>query len=235
MKGILNAFRGEMRKLGKRKKYNVLFILFLTMYLLGRVIARATRVSAASGIAMGNALFSLYLPLIAFLAVHDLIAAEIHDKSIQHCLIKPVTRMEVYFAKCLAVLIKCARHAFYIVAADYVLSFAGLNAGSLLQAVYVLFDLIPLMTLIAFSALIAVVVSNSALSMLLTLVLYALMHIAGSFLGVSPVLFTSYLNWHGMLHGGLSAIGFIERFLAVAAPGALFTVLGAIVLERKRF
>ncbi len=235
MTGLRNALRGERRKLDRRKKYTVLFVLFLIAYLIGRAVAFFTDITGASGVVMGNSLLVFYLPLIAFMAVNDLIASEIRNKSIQHCLVKPVTRMTVYFAKCLAVLIKCARHACGLIVIDYIFMMFNLNAGSYIQTVYMLFDLIPLMTLIAFSALIAVIIQNSALSMLLTLVLYAGMHVAGSFLGVSPILFTSYLNWHGMLHGGISLIGFIERILAVAAPGVLFTVLGAIVLERKRF
>ncbi|MBQ9854639.1 MAG: ABC transporter permease subunit [Clostridia bacterium] len=235
MTGLRNALKGEMRKLARRKKYNVLFILFMIAYLIGRAIASFTHVSGASDVAMGNGLIVIYLPLIAFMAANDLIASEIRDRSIQQCLVKPVTRMEVYFAKCLAAFIKCVRHAFWLILIDCVLMIFDMNAGSHLQVVYMLFDLIPLMTLVAFSALIAVVVRNPALSMLLTLVVYAGLHVAGSFLGVSPILFTSYLGWHGMLHGGLSAVGFIERFLAVTAPGIMFTALGAIVLERKRF
>ncbi len=235
MKRYFFALKGEMRKLNRRKKYRALFVLFLLAYFIGRVTAYFTHVSSASAVAMGNGLLVFYLPLIAFLSVNDLIASEIRDRSIQQCLVRPLTRMEAYFAKLTAALIKCARQAFCLVAIDSVLIFSRLNAASPLQAVYMLFDLIPLMTLIAFSALIAVVIQNSALSMLLTLVLYAGMHVAGSFFGVSPILFTSYLSWHGMLHGGLNAIGFIQRFMAVTAPGVLFAVLGAIALERKRF
>lgn len=235
MTGFFRAFKGEMRKLNRRRKYTVLLIIFLIIYLIGRAIMSFTDVSGARSIVMGNSLLTVYLPLIAFIATNDLISSEIHDKSIQQCLIKPVTRMQVYFAKCLAALVKCVRHAFLLIAIDYILCYIGLNAGSYLQAAYMLFDLIPLMTLIAFSALISVLISNAALSMLLTLVTYAGLHVAGSFLGLSTVLFTSYLNWHGMLHGGLSVIGFAERILAVMAPGVLFAVLGAIVLERKRF
>ncbi len=232
---FLHALRGEMRKLNRRRKYRVLFILFLVAYLIGRAISYFSNVSAAAGIAMGNGLLIFYLPLISFIAVGDLISSEIRDRSIQQCLVKPVPRMTVYFAKCLSALIKCAQQAFCIVMVDYILSFAGLNAGSPLQAVYLAFDLIPLMTVISLSALISIVVSNSAFSMLLTLVLYAGMHVSGSFLGVSQVLFTSYMNWHTMLHGGLSVLGFVERFIAVIAPGVLFLTAGAIVMERRRF
>ncbi|MBE5790627.1 MAG: hypothetical protein E7322_00530 [Clostridiales bacterium] len=231
---FLNALRGEMRKLNKRRKYHVLFILFLIAYLIGRVIAYFSNVSAAAGVAMGNGLLVFYLPLIAFIAVNDLISTEIRDRSIQQCLVRPVPRMTVYLAKCVSAIVKCARQAFFLIIIDYAMSLAGLNAGSLLQAAYLIYDMIPLMTLVAMSALIAVVVQNSAFSMLLTLVLYAGMHVAGSFFGVSPILFTSYMNWHTMLHGGLSIIGFIERFLAVTAPGVLFLTAGAIVMERKR-
>lgn len=235
MSMFLSALKGEMRKLNKRKKYRVLFILFLIAYLIGRAISYFSNVSASAGIAMGNGLLVFYLPLISFIAVNDLISSEIRDRSIQQCLIRPVPRMSVYFAKCVSALIKCARQAFCVIIIDYALIFAGLNAGSPFQAAYLVFDLIPLMTVISFSALISIVVSNSAFSMLLTLVLYAGMHVAGSFLGVSTILFTSYMNWHTMLHGGLSAVAFIERFVLVAAPGVLFLTAGAIVMERKRF
>lgn len=235
MTGFLHALRGETRKLNRRRKYRVLFIVFLIFYLIGRAVMSFSGVSGAQSIAMGNGLLAIYLPLIAFICVNDLFSSEIHDKSIQQCLVKPVTRMQVYFAKCIAALLECARQAFLLIAVDYALILCDLNAASYLQAAYMLFDLIPLMTLIAFSALISVVIPSSALSMLLTLVLYAGMHIAGSFLGVSTVLFTGYLNWHGMLHGGIGALGFIERFLVVFAPGILFLTAGAIVLERKRF
>lgn len=233
--GVFRSLKGEMRKLDKRKKYNVFFILFLLAYLIGRVIAHFSGLNAESGVVMGNSLLVFYLPFIAFLGVNDLLASEIHDRSIQQCLVRPVSRMSVYFAKILAVIIKCARHALWLTAIDYGFMLIGLGSGSPLQAAYLMFDLIPLCTLIAFAALISVLVHSPALSMLFALVLYAALMVSGSFLGLSPVLFTSYLNWHTMLHGGLNPIGFLERFLAVTAPGAAFLMLGAIALERKRF
>ena len=235
MSMFLNALKGEMRKLNRRKKYRVLFALFLIAYLIGRAIAYFSNVSAAAGIAMGGGMLTFYLPLISFIAIGDLISSEIRDRSIQQCLVRPVPRMTIYFAKCISALIKCVSQALCIIIIDCILIFFGLNAGSPLQPIYLLFDLIPLMTVISLSALISIVVVNSAFSMLITLVLYAGMHVAGSFFGVSQILFTSYLSWHTMLHGGLSAIAFIERFLAVIAPCIVFLMSGAIVMERKRF
>lgn len=235
MTGFFRALKGEMRKLNKRRKYNVLFILLLIPYMIGRVVAAFTHMNAASGVVLGNTLLMFYLPLIAFVGVNDLISSEIKERSIQQCLIKPVSRMTVYIAKCAAVFLKCARHAFWLMLVDYAFGFIGIGSGSYFQILYLAFDMIPLFALIAFAALISVCVNSPAFSMLLTIVAYIAMIVAGSFLGVSQILFTSYMAWHSMLHGGISLIGYIERILAVVAPGVLFTVLGAIVLERKRF
>lgn len=235
MTGFFRALRGEMRKLNRRKKYNVLFILLLIPYMIGRVVAAFTHMNAASGVVLGNTLLMLYLPLIAFIGVNDLISSEIRERTIHQSLVKPVSRMTVYIAKCTAVFLKCARHAFLLMLIDYVFGFLGIGSGSHFQIFYLAFDMIPLLTLIAFSALVSVCVNSPAFSMLLTIVAYIAMIAAGSFLGGSQILFTSYMAWHGMLHGGIGLVGLAERLLIVIAPGLVFLTSGAIALERKRF
>ncbi len=234
MTGFFRVLKGEMRKLNRRKKYNILFILLLIPYMIGRVVAAFTHMNAASGVVLGNTLLMFYLPLIAFMGVNDLISSEIKERTIHQCLVKPVSRMTVYIAKCAAVFLKCARHALWLMLIDYAFGFTGIGSGSYLQIAYIAFDMIPLLTLIAFAALISVCVNSPAFSMLLTIVAYIAMIVAGSFLGVSQILFTSYMAWHSMLHGGIGIIGLVERLLIVIAPGMVFLMSGAIALERKR-
>ena len=234
MNGLIRAAKTETLKLTKRGKYKVFFLILLILYAALRVAAN-TAGTKGSGIVMGSFLLNYYLPFMAFLGVHDLISSEIRNRSIFLSLIAPVNRMTVYIAKCIAVWLLCALQMLALISIDYLFSFIGPMAGSSMQIVYALFDLIPLFTLIAFSAFISILFRNGAFSMLITLVLYAAMTLASPFVGLSPALFTSYLGWHTFLHGGMNLSGIMERILAVAAPCAVFLTLGAIMLERKKF
>lgn len=228
------ALLSERRKLIKRKKYKVFFLILAAAYFIGSVITDKTGY-AAGGLVMGDFLFYFYLPFIAFLGVNDLIASEIRDKSIKECIVCPVSRMQIYLAKCLSVFFMCALHAIAVVALDYLMGCAHLMRGSVYEIAYVLMDLVPLFTLIAFAALVSVTVKSPAFSMLITLAAYAFLTVGSMYFGVTPALFTGYLTWHTLLHGGVGFAGMLERVIAVVSPLVLFLSAGAIVLERKRF
>lgn len=234
MKGFACALSAEIMKLNKRAKYRIFFAIVLILYA-ALCVAAYHAGQEGSGLVMGGFLTKYYLPFIAFLGVHDVISAEIKDRSIFMCLVRPVSRMTVYIAKCVSVLCLCAIHMFVFVGLDYLSGLFGAMSGGKMQILYAAFDLIPLFTLIAFSALISMVLKSPAFSMMMTILLYIALSVGSGFVGLSPAVFTSYLGWHTYLSGGLSAFALFERIFAVVAPGIAFVTLGAIMLERKRF
>lgn len=236
MTGILSAFKAETLKLRKHKRYTVFLFIALALTVIGYVIRiilnQHLHVNPGSSIVSG-ALFTVYLPLIAFIAANDLLAGELKDRSILVCLLSPVSRMCVYIAKCLAILAVCLFHALVLIFTETVYLLIFEKTLSLLPYVYVLVDMLPLFTLIAFSCLMSVVTQSPALSMLLSIGGYIALFVLGSFFGLSPIMFTSYLTWHTLLHGGLGFTDLIIRFFAVAAPMTLFVSAGALILDSK--
>lgn len=235
MTGFANAFRAERFKTFKRKKYKVFLLVLLILYALSHLIAGKLPDHAGRGIAMGGFLLNVYLPMIAFLTANDLFASEIRARSIQQAILRPVSRMGVFFAKFACVFLNCAVPLLLISTIDTALCLSGHALGSAWQIVYAFADLIPVLTLCAFACFVSLAVHSPAFSMLLCIAGYIAMQAAGAFMGASTVLFTGYLTWHTLFQGGMNASGLLIRILMVVAPGVLFVFTGAFILEGKRF
>ena len=241
MNGFLSVLKAETRKLRKRKKYFIFLLIAMGLGVLTGILNTLPALSSEPAINLFSAagyidhMFSIYLPLIVFMAANDLIASEIKEKTIISSLVSPVSRTCIYTAKCFSILLFTVVQALIIAAGNVVLYFITDGGISLLPFSYVLFDAIPLFTLIVFACLISLLTHSPAFSMLLLIVSYILLKVLGSFFGISPMLFTSYIPWHSMLHGGLNAFDLLLRIAAVAAPAILFLSAGALTLEGKRF
>ena len=232
MSGFLHVLRAEERKIFKRRKYKVFFILMLLVYVLIRVLVKKANVGSNL---FENLLLYAYLPMLAFMGANDVFASEIKSGSIVTSLVCPVSRTGLYLAKGLSVFLNCAGHAFLFAALDTVLILTIGGVGSIWQIAYLALDMVPLLTLIGCACFLSFLIPSPALSMLISLTFYAIMAAGAAVLGWSTVLFTAYLKWHNLLLDGVRLSNLLVRVLMVVSPMVLFFSLGALLMERKRF
>lgn len=247
MTGFKACFLGEFKKLAVRKKYIVLSIIaaalcVVTMLTLGLVnkLLGSSDVSFAVDMPMMvlPMYVSVFVPLVAMMAVCDLFSAEYHSLSIKAQLIRPVTRFAVFVAKITAPLLLSAivLIAMFIVAA--ICSIFGGGADGLLYAfgAYAL-DLIPVFILILMAAFINQLTKSPTSAMFLCIVIYVLAKASGYFSAVgSNLLFTSYTEWHRLWLGATLPIGALAAKAALMLGyGMTFFSGGYLLFLKKEF
>ena len=190
MTGFKACFLGELKKLAVRKKYIVLSVIaavicvatMLALGLANRLVGTSDISFTVNMPMMVLPMFvSVFVPLVAMMAVCDLFSTEYHSLSIRAQLMRPVTRFAVYIAKILAPLVLSAivLAAMFIVAA--ICSAFGGGADGLLYAfgAYMI-DLIPIFILILMAAFINQLTKSPTSAMFLCIVIYVAAKASGS-------------------------------------------------------
>ena len=191
MTGFKACFLGEFKKLAVRKKYIVLSVIaavicvatMLALGLANRLVGTSDISFTVNMPMMVLPMFvSVFVPLVAMMAVCDLFSTEYHSLSIRAQLMRPVTRFAVYIAKILAPLVLSAivLAAMFIVAA--ICSAFGGGADGLLYAfgAYMI-DLIPIFILILMAAFINQLTKSPTSAMFLCIVIYVAAKASGFF------------------------------------------------------
>ena len=248
MQPFIASVKNELFKLGRRKKYLVFLILGALI-----CVASALRVLAADlilgqevprdvllgGLTGENLLFLLlvFLPLIALMACCDLFAGERADHTVRFSLMRPVGKGKLFFSKAAAAFLLCALELAVLtgISALAQLILGGGGAGipqALLSAVL---DLIPVAVLVLFFSLMNQAVKGGGLAVLLCLVSYILLVVAGTYVPVAGgLLFTGYLRWHNLWVGvTLPFWSLLTRIGILAGYGLVFACLGCLLFERK--
>ena len=113
---VLTAFRNELRKIFWRKKYCAMLVIYAVIGLgfgiLGasglslRAIAMLSPIAVRQNVVYGalSAYRAALLPLAIFMLAADVFTHELETKSIKCVLTRPVSRLDAYLAKSLAIL-----------------------------------------------------------------------------------------------------------------------------------
>ena len=236
MTGFKACFLGEFKKLAVRKKYIVLSVIaavicVATMLALGL----ANRLVGTSDISM---FVSVFVPLVAMMAVCDLFSTEYHSLSIKAQLMRPVTRFAVYIAKILAPLVLSAivLAAMFIVAA-ICSAFGGGADGLLYVFGAYMIDLIPIFILILMAAFINQLTKSPTSAMFLCIVIYVAAKASGFFSAAgSNLLFTSYTEWHRLWLGATLPLGaLVAKSALMLGYGITFFSGGYLLFLKKEF
>ena len=246
MKVFAAALSGEIAKLATRKKYFVFLIIealicaftMLAQLLLNRVSGGVVRVGVF-GMTFGLLGFFIrfYIPLIVFMVCCDLFSAEAHDGSIRAALLRPVSRFKLYAAKNTAAF---AVAVVYLAALFGVTTLLELATGGSFRTVWTgffsyLLDALPLICTVLMSALVCQLVPGPTVAMLTSIVLYAGLTLAGTFLPqVGGMLFTSYTAWHNLWIGSPLPFGALFPKIALLAGYALVMLVGGYLLFDRR-
>lgn len=247
MTGFKACFLGELKKLAVRKKYIVLSVIaavicvatMLALGLANRLVGTSNISFTVNMPMMVLPMFvSVFVPLVAMMAVCDLFSTEYHSLSIRAQLMRPVTRFAVYIAKILAPLVLSAivLAAMFIVAA--ICSAFGGGADGLLYAfgAYMI-DLIPIFILILMAAFINQLTKSPTSAMFLCIVIYVAAKASGFFSAAgSNLLFTSYTEWHRIWLGATLPLGaLVAKSALMLGYGITFFSGGYLLFLKKEF
>lgn len=247
MKSLCACFSAELKKLAVRKKYTVLSIIFTLVALgvTGILSIVNNAISGSGGEISVNMqmlflpiLVSVILPLIAMMSVCDLFAGEYHNSSIKAQLMRPVTRFKIYISKLVASFVLCGIVAvvMYGVLAICGYIYGDASGVGYAAAAYAL-DMIPVFVLILMSALINQVAKSPVSAMFLCLIIYIGAKVLGYFsIGVSGLLFTSYMEWHRLWLGvTLPFEALLSKVSLILGYGITFFSGGYLLFIKNEF
>lgn len=240
----ITAAHAELLKVFHRKKYRVLLILqsalciLLMLLSFGRgipVLSRTLDLPAVPYVIL-NAGLLVVLPLMIFMMTADLFSGEAENGSMKAVLLRPVSRMKIFFAKILAIagfvllnllLIWLIAAAFRTFAGDFSAVFPMLTA-------YVL-SILPMLPVIAMSALAAQKIGNASLAIFVSLVLYVGLQVLGLLnTQLGAALFTTHFEWYKMFLGfSIPWLGVLNIFFLLLSSAALMLLGGGLLFERN--
>lgn len=235
-------------KLSSRKKY-IVFLIIETLIcalamLLQALIARLSRGAVqlgTFGMTFGLLGFFIrfYIPLIIFMAAGDLFSGEAHDGSMRAALLRPISRFKLYLAKIAAVFILAA---VYLAALFIVTAILEICAGGTFRTLWTglwsyALDVIPLAVLVLMASLICQLAHGPTLAMLVSIVVYAGLVLAGIFVPqLGGMLFTSYASWHNLWIGSMLPLSaLVPKVALLAGYSTVMLCSGYLLFERRDF
>jgi len=252
MTALFAAYRGELNKLLRRRKYIVFLVLGVLICVVWAVLG-----GILSGLAgrhggvfisltptpMGALPFFLQalIPLFIFMGVTDLITVESAEQTMRAMLYCPVERWKLYTGKLLAVM----TYAVMYLASVFIVSVAlsqTFGRGLSLESIFTAFaayalTVVPLAVLAAFAAMVALLGRSSTLTMLILVVFYLAMSALPLIFPIfSEILFTSFLGWHRIWIGTLPSFARLVRMLVIVLGyGVVFYTAGSLLFDRKEY
>lgn len=239
------SIQKELYKLAHKKKYIVMLILVLLVlvirYGMSYAITRLTQgqvtIHTNLPLEILPILTDLFVPIVMFMAVTDLIAEGIREDTLKADFMRPITREGLLFSKVIAVMVLSMIYmiTIYIAAAlMQVLTGGGYRHMGMTFAAY-LIDIVPLVNIILLAVIVNLFTEKPALSMLLCLAVYAVLKyfsIYGE--NVSSMLFTSYLRWHTLVIGSSLPIGALLGKLGIIfGTMIIFGSAAVVLIDRK--
>lgn len=246
---LFNAsLKNELKKLMSRKKFIVFLIieiLICAIWCLGTMVAgKVTGGTIGAGALLTNMplnmlsfMIQIYIPLIIFMGACDLFTGEVQDGTVRATFMRPVSRFKQYFSKVLAILILSLVYMGVLFILTAVIQ--GVGAGNLsgLGTAFLayLLDMVPLLILILFAALVNQFSGSPSLSIILCIILYIALALMGILISqTSGLLFTGYLQWHYLWIGTtVPFLAMVPKLGILLGYGLIFGGLGYYLFERR--
>ena len=237
--GIIN----ESTKLFKRSKYKILLIcigiLSIVLGLISNYTGGLINVSLSNlPLNILSILTNVLIPLIIFMAVADLFAAEQENGTIKAVITRPISRNEILISKMISILI-------YVTSILIVAFIIGLFMGILFGRTQVInipeifiayvVSILPIIPIIFLSILISQLSKSSSSSVMLSVLIYIIIMLSGIiFPSISSMLFISYTNWYKLFIGAQMPIKSILIIVGLLMGYSLIFFSGAYALFEKK-
>jgi ABC-2 type transport system permease protein len=237
--GIIN----ESTKLFKRNKYKILLIcigiLSISLGLISNYTGSLINVSL-SNIPLSTLyiLLNILIPLIAFMAVADLFAAEQENGTIKAVITRPISRNEILISKMISILI----YIISILIVAFIISlvigiFFGRTQVINIPEIFIAYvvSILPIIPTILFSILISQLSKSTSSSVMLSVLIYIIIMLLGIiFPSISSMIFITYTNWYKFFIGAQMPIKSILVSIGLILGYSLIFFSGAYALFEKK-
>ena len=237
--GIIN----ESTKLFKRSKYKILLIcigiLCIALGLISNFTGGLINVSLSNlPLNLLSILTSVLIPLVIFMAVADLFAAEQENGTIKAVITRPISRNEILISKMISILI-------YVTSILIITFIIGLVMGIFFGRTQVInipeifiayvVSVLPIIPIIFLSILISQLSKSSSSSVMLSVLIYIIIMLLGIiFPSISSMIFISYTNWYKLFIGAQMPIKSILIIVGLLMGYSLVFFSGAYALFEKK-
>ena len=237
--GIIN----ESTKLFKRSKYKFLLIcigiLCISLGLISNYTGGLINVSLSNlPLNILSILTNVLIPLIVFMAVADLFAAEQENGTIKAIITRPISRNQILISKMISILI-------YIISILIITFIIGSVMGIFFGRTQVIdipeifiayvVSILPILPTILLSILISQLSKSSSSSVMISVLIYIVIMLIGiSIPSISPMIFISYTNWYKLFIGAQMPIKSILIIVGLLMGYSLVFFSGAYALFEKK-
>lgn len=239
--GIIN----ESTKLFKRSKYKICLIcigiLSIGLGLISNYTGGLVNVSLSNlPLNILSILTTALIPLVIFMAIADLFAAEQENGTIKAIITRPISRREILISKMISILIYVIS---ILIIAFIIGSVMGIFFGRTevmdIPEIFIAYvvSILPIIPTIFLSILISQLSKSSSSSVMLSVLIYIILMLSGIiFPKVSSILFISYTNWYKLFIGAQMPIKSILVIVGLLMGYSLiFFSVSYELFERKEY
>lgn len=242
-------YLNELYKLAVKKKYIVFLVIAVVICFFKVGVSWAISMLSEQQVALRSSNFAMtmlpffaeiYIPLIAFMSVTDLMSTEFHDNTIKALLLRPIKRWEIIVTKLMASVSVCAIYFLVVFLTCTVLEFVfGSPSAARISAAFASYvmDIVPLAVVALMTVMINMLTNSTTLAMFLSILIYAFFKFIYLFGGAwGSMFFAAYMQWHKLWIGVTLPLGALLIKTSILAGWAilLYTV-SYILFEKKEF
>ena len=237
--GIIN----ESTKLFKRSKYKIFLIcigiLSMGLGIISNFTGGLINVSLSNlPLNILSILTNVLIPLVIFMAVADLFAAEQENGTIKAIITRPISRNEILVSKMISILI----YVISILVITFIVSsvmgiFFGRTTVINIPEIFIAYvvSIFPIIPTILLSILISQLSKSSSSSVMLSVLVYIIIMLSGIVIpSISSMIFISYTNWYKLFIGAQMPIKSILTIIGLLLGYSLVFFSGAYALFEKK-
>lgn len=235
----------ETLKLLSRKKYQAFLILTcllsIAIGLLGGVAKGLIGLLATNTpLTVLSIATSFMIPLMIAMAAADLFTAEQENGSIKVAITRPVSRINIFASKVLAIVLYSILALLVCLLTSLVYSI-GFNAIGLSKIAEALLayavSIVPMFPIILFAATVSQLCKGSSSTVMVSVFSYIVIIAASTVLpSIQPMLFTSYTGWYKLFIGAAMPMAHILNVLALlVAYTLIFFSVSSWAFEKKEY
>ncbi|HEX9024950.1 MAG TPA: ABC transporter permease subunit [Clostridium sp.] len=243
MNAIRTGIINENIKLFKRSKYKILLICIGILSMALGIISNFT--GGLINVSLSNLplnilsiLTNVLIPLVIFMAVADLFAAEQENGTIKAIITRPMSRNEILVSKMISILI----YVISILVITFIVSsvmgiFFGRTTVINIPEIFIAYvvSIFPIIPTILLSILISQLSKSSSSSVMLSVLVYIIIMLSGIVIpSISSMIFISYTNWYKLFIGAQMPIKSILTIIGLLLGYSLVFFSGAYALFEKK-
>jgi len=243
MNAIRTGIINENIKLFKRSKYKILLICIGILSMALGIISNFT--GGLINVSLSNLplnilsiLTNVLIPLVIFMAVADLFAAEQENGTIKAIITRPISRNEILVSKMISILI----YVISILVITFIVSsvmgiFFGRTTVINIPEIFIAYvvSIFPIIPTILLSILISQLSKSSSSSVMLSVLVYIIIMLSGIVIpSISSMIFISYTNWYKLFIGAQMPIKSILTIIGLLLGYSLVFFSGAYALFEKK-